>query len=64
MIRTLILAGFTVVLAAATGCTMKVGGQAPTNFDYSEYQTYDQPHAASPEWGEASVAGAVASARR
>ncbi len=63
MVRTLALsAGIFALLAAISGCTLKVGGQAPTNYDYSEYQTYDQPHAASPEWGAGSIAGAVGNA--
>lgn len=35
----------------AAGCALK--GRAPGSFssyDYSDYETYDQPHGASPSW--------------
>lgn len=31
------------------GCTVKVSTGAQPNYDYSDYESYDQPHNASPD---------------
>ena len=50
-----------VVLFAASGCTVRTGGAAPTNFDYSESEAYDRPHATSPEWQPPTMSPSLAS---
>jgi hypothetical protein len=43
----------TLALVAAvfsSACTWKVGGAPPTNYDFSELQTYGRPYAESPSY--------------
>ncbi len=36
---------------ASAACTFKSAGPArAANYDYSEFEVYDQPHASSPVW--------------
>lgn len=36
------------VLSLLSGCAIKVPNGAQANYDYTDYETYDQPHGASP----------------
>lgn len=40
------------LVALGTGCTVKMGGAPPSNYDYSEYERYERPHAVSPTYAE------------
>ena len=36
------------LLSLVAGCTVKVPNGAQPNYDYTDYETYDQPHGTSP----------------
>ena len=36
------------IVACSSGCTLKVYGDAQPDYDYTDYETYDQPHGTSP----------------
>lgn len=51
-----VVRGAMFILAVVSGCTVKVGGAPPTNYDYSEYETYGTTHGESPSYETASRA--------
>ncbi len=46
---------FAAVAVFGSACTVKVGGAPPSNYDYSEFETYERPHAESPQYATASA---------
>jgi len=54
--RSVLRGALFIVVVAISGCTVKVGGAPPTNYDYSEYETYGTTHGESPAYDTASRA--------
>ncbi len=42
------------VAATASGCTVKSSVARAPSYDFSEYETYDQPHAQPVSWSHSS----------
>jgi hypothetical protein len=65
VLREVLMSKLALVLVAlvASACTFKSSGPPrAANYDYSEYETYDQPHAQPVSWGsgrQAFVGGSV-----
>lgn len=49
---------FAAVGVFGSACTVKMGGAPPSNYDYSEYETYERPHAESPSYAASAPPGA------
>lgn len=47
MVRLIALMALVGIVGA--GCTVKVSSGAQPNYDYSDYESYDQPHNISPD---------------
>jgi hypothetical protein len=46
-----LLGSLALVATLSSACTWKVGGAPPTNYDFSELETYGKPYAESPSYG-------------